>query len=161
MGKIANAIMKLNSKRIEFFMPIFNKNVQIGKGLRLRKNVTINCNGGKIVIKNGAFINSNSSINARERVEIGESFLRGENVHIYDHNHIFNDIRKPIALQGFKCKPVRIGDNVWVGSNVTILAGVSIGDNCIIGANCLIYKNITNNTIVKCNQELNMEDRMV
>lgn len=46
MGKIRNGIMKLNSKYQEIILPMINKNISIGKGLRLRKNVVLNCNGG-------------------------------------------------------------------------------------------------------------------
>ncbi|MBN2926911.1 MAG: hypothetical protein JTJ12_05710 [Eubacterium sp.] len=123
MGKIRNGVMKINSKIIECLLPICNKDIYIGKGLRIRKNVIFNCNGGKLIIGQGAFFNSNSSVNAREYIKIGKSFLAGENVHIYDHNHIFIDLLKPVSVQGFKCKPVNIGDNVWVGSNVTVLGG--------------------------------------
>lgn len=160
MSKITNGLMKLNSKFQEIYLPMFNKNVKISKGLRLRKNVILNSNGGKLYIGKGAFINSNSSINARQLVEIGDNFLCGENVHIYDHNHIFSDLNSPIASQGFKCIPVKIGNNVWIDSNVTVLCGVTIGDNCVIGANCLIYKNVPANTIVKCKQELVMDERI-
>lgn len=161
MSKIANGIMKLNSKLVEVFLPLTNKNVVIGNGLRLRRNVVINCNGGKLVIGKGAFINSNCSINTRELIIIGDNFLAGENVHIYDHNHIYKDSTIPVSQQGFTCKPVKIGNNVWIGSNVTILAGVSVGDNVVIGANCLIYKDIPANMIVKCNQELIITERCV
>lgn len=159
MGKINNALMKINSKLIEILVPKFNKNITIGKGLRLRKNVSLNVNGGGLTIGKGAFINSNSSINVRERVDIGDFFLCGENVHIYDHNHVFSNKSLPVAEQGFKARPVKIGNNVWIGSNVTILSGVSIGDNCVIGANCLIYKSIPSNQIVKNKQELIYESR--
>ena len=70
--------------------------------------------GGNLIIGKGAFINNFSSINARECVGIGDNFLCGENVHIYDHNHVFNDITASISSQGFKCKSVKIGNNVWI-----------------------------------------------
>lgn len=159
MGILNNIYVRLHSQIIEWVIPVFYKNIKIGRGLRVRRNVTLNCNGGELIIGKGAFINSNSSINARKLIKIGDYFLAGENVHIYDHNHIFEDQSKPIAGQGFKCLPVTIGDNVWVASNVTILGGVSIGDNCVIGANCLIYKDIPNGSVVKCSQQLLIEKR--
>ncbi|MEJ8743490.1 acyltransferase [Mediterraneibacter sp. HCN-7094] len=159
MGRIQNGIMKLNSKFQEIILPISNKKVIIGRGLRLRRKVVLNCNGGELIIGKGAFINNFSSINVKERVEIGDNFLCGENVHIYDHNHVFKDITASISSQGFKCKPVKIGNNVWIGSNVTILSGVTIGDNCVIGANCLIFKNIPSNSVIKAKQELIIEQR--
>lgn len=46
MGRIQNGIMKLNSKFQEIILPISNKKVIIGRGLRLRRKVVLNCNGG-------------------------------------------------------------------------------------------------------------------
>ena len=157
MGKINNVLMRINSIKVELFMPFFNHNVTIGKGLSIRKNVSINANGGVIAIGKGAFINSNSSINSRKKVSIGDFFLCGENVHIYDHNHGYRRINEPKANQDFKCAPVNIGNNVWLGSNVIVLAGVTIGNNCVIGANCLIYEDVPDNTVVKCDQSLIIE----
>ncbi len=161
MSKIANGIMKLNSKCKEVFLPLTNKNVVIGKGLRLRRNVVINCNGGKLIIGKGAFINSNCSINSRESIIIGDNFLAGENVHIYDHNHIYKDSNIPVSQQGFACKPVKLATTFGFVQMLRILAGVNIGDNVVIGANCLIYKDIPANMIVKCNQGLIITERCV
>lgn len=48
MGRIQNGIMKLNSKFQEIILPISNKKVIIGRGLRLRRKVVLNCNGGDL-----------------------------------------------------------------------------------------------------------------
>lgn len=152
---------KVKSIIFKKILPLLNSEICIGSGFKLRKNVNINANGGKIVIGKGVFINSNSSINSRKMVSIGDYVLIGENVHIYDHNHCFELKDVPISSQGFTNSAVSIGDYCWIGSNVTILKGVNIGKNCVIGANCLIYKNIPDNTIVKLKQELILNDREV
>lgn len=41
------------------------------------------------------------------------------------------------------CKPVTIGNRVWIGANVTILPGVTIGDGAIIGAGAVVTKDIS------------------
>ena len=45
----------------------------------------------------------------------------GENVKMYDHNHVFEDIDLPIKKQGMKIGEINIGENCWLGANVTIL----------------------------------------
>ena len=159
MGKISKVISRVRSLIIQIFIPKINNNISIGKGFTVRKGVKLNANGGNIVLGDYVFMNAYSSINAHIDVRIGNNVLMGENVHIYDHNHVFKELEVPIKLQGFKGKPVVIGDNCWLGTNVVVLAGVTIGENCIIGANCLIYKDIPKNTIVKCNQGLVFEQR--
>jgi hypothetical protein len=45
------------------------------------------------------------------------------------------------------CKPVRIGDNVWIGGGAIILAGITIGDNSIIGAGAVVTCDIPANVL--------------
>ncbi len=106
-----------------------------------------------------AFFNSGCKLNAHKEIVIGHNCLFGENVKIYDHNHVYSNLHEPISNQGFICKPVYIGDNCWIGSNVTILQGVHIGDNVVIGANCLIYKDIPSNVVVKANDGYTISQR--
>ena len=148
MRTVRDVFYRIRSWLINVYLPIIHKNIKLGRGLRITNSV-INCRGGELSIGEGFFMNRNGSINCRYKISIGEYCLIGENVHIYDHNHVFIDKKKPLANQGFKKKAVKIGDHVWIGTSVTILAGVEIGDNVVIGANCLIYKDIPSNTIVK------------
>ena len=46
------------------------------------------------------------------------------------------------------CRPVTIGNRVWIGANVTILPGVTIGDGAIIGAGAVVTKDISPETTV-------------
>ena len=43
------------------------------------------------------------------------------------------------------CKPVHIGNNVWMGGNVTILPGVTIGNNAIIAAGAVVTRDVPDN----------------
>ena len=149
---------KIRSLIIEIFLPVKNKNIHIGKGLRIT-NSTINYRSGELSIGDDFYMNRNSSINCHYKITIGKSCLIGENVHIYDHNHIYKELNKSISSQGFKGKSVCIGDYCWIGTGVTILGGVTIGDNVIIGANCLIVHDIPAGSVVKNNQQLIIEKR--
>ena len=40
------------------------------------------------------------------------------------------------------CKPVVIGDEVWIGCRVIILKGVRVGQGAIIGAGAIVTKNV-------------------
>ncbi len=137
---------------------IFGKRLSLGKGVTFRKGFTLCIEGGRgVKIGKNCFFNNGCSINALERVEIGNNCVFGENVKIYDHNHIFRDESKPIGEQGYTKKSVKIGSNCWLGSGVVVLKGVTIGNHCVIGANCLIYKDVPDNTVVKNKNELIFE----
>ena len=76
----------------------------------------------------------------------------GPECKIYTINHRFNDIDKPMRLQGFQEeRPVFIGDDVWIGGKVIILPGVHIGNHCIIGAGSVVTKDVPEWEIVAGN----------
>ena len=152
-----------------------NKNSKIGNAFRIgnyshfsihpsasllinnRVNLRNHCNfvlgeNATVILEENVFMNNYCSINALERIEIGENTLFGEGVKLYDHNHEYNE--KTVEHRKFTSSPIKIGKNCWLGSNVTVLKGVTIGDNVIIGAGCVIYKDVAAGTIVKLNQAL-------
>ncbi len=126
-----------------------NSLVSIGESVHLKRFTNIMSMGGNITIQKGVFFNNFCSVNSLEKIDIGENTLLGENVKIYDHNHIYANRSLAVKDQGYTTGPIRIGKNCWIGSNVVILKNVTIGDNCVIGANNLIYKSVPDNSVVK------------
>lgn len=97
------------------------------------------------VFKNGilklhsGFTNCGTIIGAAHEIEIGEDFLGGRNLVIYDsdgHTLIKNGKEVP------RSKPVRIGRHVWCGAGAAVLKGVTIGDGSILGANSTAVRDI-------------------
>jgi Acetyltransferase (isoleucine patch superfamily) len=144
--------------KIIFLKFKYGKSLDISFKIGIRRGINININGGHIIINKGVFLNNYCSINSQNLIEIGENTLLGENVKIYDHNHLYRDKNKTIKEQGFSKEAIHIGKNCWIGSNVTILKGVTIGDNVVIGANVLVYKSIKSNSIVKMKANIIVED---
>ena len=122
--------------------------VKIGHSNWFEKHYTLAAVGGKITIGNKIYFNRNVKIICYQSIEIGNDCLIGDLVHIYDQDHNFSDIHALIRLQGYKTKPVKIGNNVWIGAKATILKGVTIGDGAIIGANAVVVKDVPANAIV-------------
>jgi len=123
----------------------------IGDNINLKNylNFVVGKNA-KVILENNIFMNNYCSINAIERIEIGENTLFGEGVKLYDHNHEYNG--EVVEHHKFTSSPIKIGKNCWLGSNVTVLKGVTIGNNCVIGAGCLIHKDVPAGSVVKLNQ---------
>jgi maltose O-acetyltransferase len=95
----------------------------------------------------GVQLGSNSGIGAGSIVPsyttIGDNVMMGPEVLIYNQNHSFKEIDKPMRKQGFQdIKPVTIGDDVWIGARVIILPGVKIGNGCVIGAGAVVSTDI-------------------
>ncbi|MDP0494288.1 MAG: acyltransferase [Fusobacterium sp. JB021] len=123
---------------------------------KIRENTKINVIDGYVEIGENTFINSKCSINSHISIKIGKDCLFGENVQIYDHDHIFYLSDKLTEKKKFKKKSISIGNNVWLGSNVLILKGVTIGDNCVIGAGTIVTKDIPKNTLYYSKQNYNI-----
>lgn len=150
-----NAIIKKISLKL-----IYGNKIVFGRKttFRRRLNVII-AKDAKIKIGSNCFFNNDCSLNALKEIEIGNDTIIGENVKIYDHNHVFKDKNKRITEQGFKTEKVLIGNNCWIGSNTVILKGVTIGDNVIIAAGSVINFNVGDNKIVKNKKCMEVEDR--
>lgn len=132
--------------------------LNIKKKISFRKNFNIRISKhGYLEIGQGCFFNNDCSINVMGKIIIGDNCIFGENVKLYDHNHIFNKTNELIKNQGMKIGKIEIGNNCWIGSNVTILKDVIIGNNVVIGANCLINENIPSNSIVKSKDNIIIE----
>ena len=110
------------------------------------------------MIGRNVFFNHDCSITCSgSSVTIGDGTIFGENVKIYDHNHCYKDVTRPIKEQGYTSAPVTIGKHCWIASNVVILKGVTIGDNSVIGAGCIIHKDVPEGKVVVNRQSLEMK----
>ena len=76
----------------------YGKRIKIGKKFRFRKGMIINiAKNGYLEIGDNCAFNNYCSINCRNMIKIGNNNMFGENVKIYDNNHVFND--KNIDMQ--------------------------------------------------------------
>ncbi len=105
--------------------------------------------GYNIHLGENFFSNFNCVILDEAPVRFGNDVLLAPNVSIYTVNHAFNPERRRAALE--YCRPVTIGNNVWIGGNSVILPGVTIGDNTVIGAGSVVTKNIPANVVAAGN----------
>lgn len=75
-------------------------------------------------------------------VTIGDDTLIAGYVTILDANHVIDDLRRPIRMQGGVTRPICIGRDVWIGTGVVVLPGVTIGDHAVIGANSTVTHDV-------------------
>ena len=99
-------------------------------------------------------------------IHLGDNFLTNYNVTILDvapvtigddvmigPNTLITTVGHPLSPKGRKerhgiCKPVTIGNNVWMGGNCTVLPGVKIGNNAVIAAGAVVTKDVPDNCVV-------------
>lgn len=98
--------------------------------------------GDRVIIRPGCMLFADPR-EAGAGITIEDDVMLGAGVHIYVHNHRFDDPNRPIIEQGFyKSTPVILKKGCWVGANAIILPGVTIGENVVVGAGSVVTKSI-------------------
>lgn len=82
----------------------------------------------------GAF----SFIGAAGGVDIGENVIMGQYVSFHSENHCFDDVDRPIRMQGITRQGIVIEDDCWVGAKVTFLDGCHVGRGSVIAAGSVV-----------------------
>lgn len=158
-GSILCTIERLKSVRSRFVMPvrikpsafffvgneasfIFGRNISIG-----RRTMCDVENGGVLTLGDNVSINDDCKIVCHENITIGKDTILGSNVHIYDHDHLF-DKDAGVNRKEYKRSAVSIGERCWIGAGTIILRGTVIGDNCLIAAGSVIKGNYPNGSKV-------------
>ncbi len=113
-----------------------------------------------IVARDEAFVSigndcgiSGATIYARKEITIGDHVLVGANTKIFDNDFhpLDAEARNANDFSKLECKPVRIGNNVFIGCNCIILKGTTLGDNCIVGAGSVVHGTFPANSVIAGN----------
>lgn len=102
----------------------------------------------------GVTVGDRSGIGKRCRIPsnitIGNDVMMAEEVIILNQAHNFEDLTKPMGLQGYQPRTKQyIGDNVWIGTRAIILPQVErIGEGAIIAAGAVVTKDVPAYAIV-------------
>lgn len=117
-----------------------------------QRTIIIARGAGKICIGDGAGI-SGSTIYARAEITLGNHVLVGANTKIMDNDFhpIEVEARNANDFSRLECRPVHIGDNVFIGCNCLILKGTEIGENSIVGAGSVVCGKFPANVVLAGN----------
>lgn len=121
-----------------------------GKGIVVRPFTILYTKekNSRLIINDYTEIGRNSTISAKNSVILGRNIVTGPNVFISDSDHNYEDVERPISLQGGSSKGnVIIDDGSWIGTNCVIIGNVHIGKHCVIGANSVVTKDIPDFTV--------------
>lgn len=107
--------------------------------------------GRRVIIRPGTMLFADPR-DGGAGITIEDDVMLGSGVHIYVHNHSFEDSNLPIIDQGhLPSAPVILKRGSWVGANAIILAGVTIGANSVVGAGSVVMKSIPDKVLVSGN----------
>lgn len=98
--------------------------------------------GRRVVIRPGSMLFADPRAGGAGIV-IEDDVMLGSAVHIYVHNHRFDDPARPILDQGHHgSEPVALRRGCWIGAGSVVLPGVTIGENAVVGAGSVVVKDI-------------------
>ena len=155
--KCKNKIQFQGSATIEDYVKIdalSKGGIKIGNNFSIGRSSIIECTGvlrelgESFEIGENVGIAANAFIAVRGKLKIGNDTIFGPGVSIHTENHNFNEVDKPIRLQGATRKGVEIGEDCWIGSKVVILDGVKIGSHVIVAAGAVVNKDVPDYAIV-------------
>lgn len=89
-------------------------------------------------IHNNIKIQQGVHITCADKIEIENGVTIAQYVAIFDIDHTYEDLSKPIHSQPIAVKSITIGENCFIGKGSVIMKGTKIGKNCIIGANAVV-----------------------
>jgi acetyltransferase-like isoleucine patch superfamily enzyme len=134
------------------------KYISIGNNVAIGENVWINIpeppdhDDPIIILEDGCEIGRGATISAKNRIHLERNVLFAPSVFLTDHNHAFEDITRPIQLQGTtEGGTLRIETGCWVGFGAAIVGGhgqVVIGRNSVVGANSVVTRSVPPYTVV-------------
>ena len=111
-----------------------------------------------LIVESETFVNRNCRFVCLDQIKIGKHCAFGDNVKIYDHDHIV----KSCGSQNwniFKHNPVVIGDETWICSSVTILRKSVIGNHSIVGAGTIVKGSVPDGTM--CYSQINLQYKKI
>lgn len=113
----------------------------VGRSVTIHPSVLIR-GAENISIGNNSNINHGSELYGAGGITIGAGTMIAYEVMIFSDSRKFRSKDPLKTLKGRDCKPVKIGDDVWIGARAMILPGVQIGNHAIIAAGSVVTHNV-------------------
>lgn len=118
----------------------------IGDRVEFRRGCRIELgDGGCVEIGDDSHFSYNAVIASSGEVIVGRRCLFGFSSSIFDGNHRFDDLSRPISEQGYDLRRIVVGDDVLVSAHTTIVN--SVGQRAVIGANAVVSKPVPPYTV--------------
>lgn len=135
--------------------------IQLGNDVELHRDAWINIEAPAVgdtpvlILEDGCVIGRRSQISVKNGLHLERDVITGANVLIMDHNHAYEDITRPIKVQGITGGgKIRIGAGTWVGQGATIMCSggdLTIGKHCVIAANAVVIRSFPAYSVISGN----------
>jgi acetyltransferase-like isoleucine patch superfamily enzyme len=142
------------SVSIDYSCPISRRHahrISLGNQVRLARDAYVGVSGPAhgagepvIIIEDNSVVHWRSMIGGRNRIHIERDCIITQDVLITDHDHLFEDVTKPVDNVGYtEGGTIRIGEGSWVGHGAAIICSrgeLVLGRHCVIAANAVVTR---------------------
>jgi len=125
------------------------RDFKVGNDSVIEDFATVNNGVGNVIIGDRTRIGIGSTVIGP--VTVGNDVRLAQNVILSGMNHNYEEIDKPISMQGVSTAPIHIGDESWIGANALVVAGISIGKHCIVAGGSVVTKDTPPYSVVAGN----------
>lgn len=123
-------------------------NISVGANVEIYSNTIFEFGPySKLTIGNNTLFSYGVLLAVTEEIKIGDNVQIGEYTSIRDSTHRHDVLDKPMKLVADICKPIIIGNDVWIGRGCIIFPGTIIEDGVVVGANSVIKGVLSKNCI--------------
>lgn len=122
--------------------------LEVGSFCEIRSFALLEADNGYLVLGDRTSVNHFCLLNGYGGLTIGSDVRIASHTVILSSSHKYEDITRPISMQGVVSLPTTIGDDVWIGSHSVILGGVNIGAHSIIAAGSVVREDVPSFSVV-------------
>ena len=127
-------------------------NLRLGRGAQISSFCKVKTTNGPLEIGNDTHVAAGSTLGGMSGgLIIGHDVLIGPNCTVLSSMYVYDDLTKPMRVQGHTSLGTRIGNNVLLGAGTVVLDGAVIGNGVIAAPNSVIGGHIADNSVVSGN----------
>lgn len=136
-----------------------NAKLYIGGGTYISDNVQIAImDNSEAMFGSNIYIGNGSRIFIRSGLKCENDIMFADNVSVYDHNHEYRNLYKPISKQGFSKHSIKIEEGSWLSTNVVVCKGAFIGKHVVVGANTVVQGVLDSNSLYVSNKAMKIKE---
>ena len=134
--------------------------IKLGRSVAIKKDTWFNVIDDSIkevniIIDDNCSISTRSVISAKNCIHLESDVVLAPSVLIMDHNHAFEDVTRPISLQGTtEGGRIRIGRGTYIGYGAAVICNrgeLDIGAHCVVEANSVVTHSVPPYSLVAGN----------
>lgn len=122
--------------------------VAIGDGCKLARGAILATHGGWIELGPECSVQPYAILYGHGGLRVGRHVRIAAHAVLIPANHVFDDVDRPIALQGETREGIVIEDDVWIGAHATVLDGCRVGRGAVVAAGAVVTKDVPPYTVV-------------